>query len=184
MRALCASVIGLTLLTALDAQPPGKEKSGVRFRIAPDYDAYPQKTPKQTLGSVLKVLTAKKYDYLLAHLADPEFVKARLKGYKKGLPATLTDESKDILAFQRLVKATTEHFRNDPTKGRELARFYTEKDAEWEAGESVTTVSLKSLPSRKVFLRKVGELWYLEDRDREDGKKDKEDTKKDKDEDK
>jgi hypothetical protein len=180
MRALCASVIGLTLLTALGAQPAGKDKSGARYGIAPDYDSYPQKNAKQALGSVLKVLTAKKYDYLLAHLADPAFVRAKLKAYRMGLPASLTEEFKDVLAFQRLVKATTEHFRNDPTKQRELARFATEKDAEWEAGEGLTAVSLKTLPSRKVFLKKVGELWYLEDRDREDGKKDKDDGKKDK----
>jgi hypothetical protein len=169
MRALCASVIGLTFLTGLDARPAGKGKSAP-FRVEPDYDAYPQKTPKEALSSVLKVLAAKQYNYLLAHLADPAFVQARLKLYKRGLPASLSEESKDFVAFQRLVKATRDHFRNEPTKLRELARFSTDKDAEWEVGDKVTTVSLKSLPARKVFLKKIGERWYLEDRDKEDSK--------------
>jgi hypothetical protein len=164
MRFLCASVIGLTVLTGICAQPAGKGKAGAPFGIEPDYERYPQKTPQLALGSVLKALADKKYDYLLAHLADPAFVKAQLKLFRGQLPASLAEESKNVLAFQRLVKATTEHFQDDPTKVRELTRFA--KDGEWKVDETLATAALKILPARRVFLKKIGERWYLEDRDK------------------
>jgi hypothetical protein len=164
MRCLCAAAIGLTILTGLGARPAGKGKSGAPFGIDADHERYPQKTPQVALGSVLKAVADKRYNYLLAHLADPAFVKMQLKVYRDQLPASLADESKNVLAFQRLVKATTEHFRDDPTKIRMLIRFA--KDGDWKVEEATATASLKVLPARKVFLKKIGERWYLEDRDK------------------
>jgi hypothetical protein len=164
MRLLCASVLGLTVLTGVCAQPAGKGKAGAPFGIEPNHERYPQKTPQAALGSVVRVLAEKRYDYLLAHLADPAFVKAQLKLYKGQLPASLAEESKNLLAFQRLAKATGEHFRDDPSKLRELTRFA--KDGEWKVDEKVATATLKILPARRVFLKKIGERWYLEDRDK------------------
>ncbi len=172
MRLLCALVIGLTVLTAPGAQPAGKGKAGAPFGIDPDYESYPQKTPKAALGSVLKALTQKRYDYLLAHLADPAFVQAELKRFKGQLPASLAEESKNLLAFQRLVKATAVHFQDDPTKLRELSRFA--KDGTWKEDENRASATLKILPARKVFLKKINDRWYLEDRDKDDAKPGKE----------
>ncbi len=88
MRCLCALAIGLTVLAGLAAQPAGKGKgkTTTRYGVELDLEGYPQNTPKDALGSVLKVLAEKRYDYLLAQLADPAFVKARLKVYKGDLP--------------------------------------------------------------------------------------------------
>ncbi len=164
MRVLCASLLALTFLTGLTARPAAQDKTAVRFGIEANLENFPQKTPQLALKSVLKAMEESKIDYLLAHLADPAFVKGRLKIYKTGMSAALTEESKDTLAFQRLVKATTENFRDDPTKVKELARFT--KEGEFEAGDDVAEVRLKSLPARKVFLKKIDNLWYLQDRDK------------------
>jgi hypothetical protein len=167
MRVLSASLICLAVLTGASAQTAGKGKPVVNFNIEADFDRYPQKTPQEALNSVLKALTDRRVDYLLAHLADPAFVQARLKSLKAQMGASLTEETKTTLAFERLVKATDEHFRDDPTKVRELGRFA--KDGEWEIN-GVATVSLKLLPARKVFLKKVQNRWYLEDRDKDKDK--------------
>jgi hypothetical protein len=166
MRLLSVPLLALALFAWADAQPAGKdkEKTSVRYRVEADLERYPQKTPKEALASALKALGDKRIDYLLAHLADPAFVQAKLKGLKGQLPASLTDDSKELLAFQRLVKATTEHFAEDPTKIRELARFA--KDGEWDGDEKLTLVTLKTLPGRKVYLKKVDGLWRLQDRDK------------------
>jgi hypothetical protein len=170
MRLLCAPLIGLMFLTAVPAEPGGKDKDKekdkdvTRFDIVSDYERYPQNKPQAALGSVIKALDERKIDYLFAHLADPAFVAARLKIYKAGLPAALAEESKDKVAFQRLTKAAADDFRDDPSKLKELARFA--KDGEWEVGDDIAQARLKSLPARKVFLKKIDNLWYLLDRDK------------------
>jgi hypothetical protein len=175
MRFLCASVIGLTLLSGLVAQQAGKGKgkgkgpTTTRFGIDLDLDTFPQKTPQVALTSVLRALAEKRFDYLIAQLADPAFVQSKMKLYKSTMPKALAEESKDVLAFQRLVKATAEHFRDDPTKIRELARYV--KDGEWKVEDTRASASYKLLPARKVFLKKIGERWYLEDSDKDKSEK-------------
>ncbi|HYT91841.1 MAG TPA: hypothetical protein VEL76_24210 [Gemmataceae bacterium] len=164
MRVLSASLLCLAVLAGASAQTAGKGKPVVNFNVEADFDKYPQKTPQEALNSVVKALTDRRVDYLLAHLADPAFVQAKLKILKAQMSASLTDDTKATLAFQRLVKATDEHFRDDPTKVRELGRFA--KDGEWATAESGAAASLKLLPARKVFLKKVQDRWYLEDRDK------------------
>jgi hypothetical protein len=166
MRFLSAALLGLTMLTGLAAQPAGKGKATTttRFGIELDLDTYPQKTPQAALASALKTMADRRYDYLIAQLADPAFVKSKMNLFKSQLPASLAEESKDILAFQRLVKTTAEHFRDDPTKIRELARFA--RDGQWDVGDNVATATYKLLPARKVFLKKIEDRWYLQDRDK------------------
>ncbi len=166
MRLLSVPLLALALFATTGAQPAGKDKDKavIRFRIEADFERYPQKTPQEALASVLKALEDKRIDYLLAHLADPAFVQAKLKVLKSQMPRALADESKDTLAFQRLVKATTEHFQDDPSKVRELGRFA--RDGEWDADDKLALATLKALPTRKVYLKKVDGRWHLQDRDK------------------
>jgi hypothetical protein len=164
MRVLSASLLCLAVLTGASAQNAGKGKPVVNFNIEADFDKYPQKTPQQALGSVLKALADRRVDYLMAHLADPAFVESKLKIYKAQLAASVPEDTKATLAFQRLVKATDEHFRDDPTRVRELTRFA--KDGEWAAADGLAVASLKLLPARKVFFKKIQDRWYLEDREK------------------
>jgi hypothetical protein len=124
-----------------------KDKIPNRFGIEAKLEDFPQDTAKKALDSVIKAIEAKKIDYLLAHLADPKFVDARVR---------LHDNK-----FDDLVKETTEYLAGDPTVLKDLKRFA--KEGEWEEGDS-TSVSLKENKDKRAFLRKIGTRWFLENR--------------------
>jgi hypothetical protein len=165
MRPLCAA---LTVVAGLAfAAPPasaGKDDIVKIYGVEANFNLYPQKTPQEALQSVTRILEARRIDYLLAFLADPDFVKAKLKVIKAELPKALTDENKDLIAFGRLVKETTKFFVDDPTKAKELFRFL--KEGDFQGDDMAATVTLKAIPSRTVFLRKVQDRWHLLDKDR------------------
>src|SRR5205823_14539648 len=117
-----------------------------------DEEKYPQKTPQEGLQSIVKAVASKKLDYLLAHLADPEYVDAKVAKYKK-LIEKGKEEGKTLLAFQRLVNETHDHFLEDPELIQELRRFA--KEAEWKTEENVAVASLKNVVGRHVFMKKI-----------------------------
>lgn len=164
MRVLCAALTVVVLALATAPAPAGKDKIVKIYGVEENTASYPQKTPQESLKSATRALEANRIDYLLAFIADPDFVTAKLKVLKAEMPKALTEENKDLLAFNRLVKATTEYFRDDPIKAKELFRF--SKDGDFDADDKLATVTLKAIPARKVFLRKVQDRWHLLDRDR------------------
>src|SRR5438876_7020446 len=48
-----------------------------RHGVAPELKSFPQATPKEALASVLKAVEMKRFDYLLAQLAEPDWVDGR-----------------------------------------------------------------------------------------------------------
>src|SRR5262245_42248348 len=103
MRITVAILLGLTLLAGVGLpQGEKKTKEVARFGLLLDTDAFPQKKPQEALASVVKAINLKKYDYLMAHLADPKFVERKLEDFKKGIVGK--EDAKALLAFQRLVK--------------------------------------------------------------------------------
>jgi hypothetical protein len=121
---------------------------------------YPQGAPDVALKSVLQAIDDRRIDYLMAQLADPVFVDKKVGEYKSRFegpePARLT------LAFDRLVKETARYFQDDPTLVRELRRFA--KEGEWKLEEPAAVASVKGLPGRQVFMRKVQGRWFLENK--------------------
>src|SRR5207248_1046803 len=104
-------VIGL-LSSGLRAQDAGT----TRYKVDPDLDNYPQKTAKEALESIIKAIDAKQIDYLVAQLADPQFVDMRVKMAAGGFP--------DI------VGETRARLADDPSAVKELRRFL--KEGQWE----------------------------------------------------
>jgi hypothetical protein len=143
MRIL-AVLAGLLLVTVALAEP-GKIEPAVRYDITPDLKSYPQSSPRETLASVLKAIENKRVDYLLAHLADPEFVDRRVKenGGK----------------FADLVQETTRKLVDDPSAAKLLQRFL--KDGEWETDTDSATVSLKDFKDRVIHFAKSGDRWFM-----------------------
>ena len=133
-----------------DATPPR------RYGVLLNQQNYPQEDPKQALASVVKAIDRQRIDYLLAHLADPDFVDERVKEVYGG-------------NFDELVKETTSKLKDNPAEAKLLERFL--KEGEWDAKENTATASLKDVKDRQVFMKKIGKSWYLENRQKAENSK-------------
>lgn len=122
---------------------------GVRFtRYNVDYDSnsFSQETPKQALNSVIRALSEKRVDYLLAQLSDPEFVDNQVRRVFAG-------------KFDELVKAVRTKITNDPDVMKNLVRF--SKEGEWQSGDTTASVKLKDM-REQVFFRRIDNRWYFQ----------------------
>jgi len=148
MRVAVALLAGVVCLSAGHAQDAKEGKLAKRYGIEVDLEIYPQGTPKEALASVLKAIERKRIDYLLAHLADPEFVDMRVRvlGGK----------------FEELVKETTAKLAADPTAVKELGRFL--REGQWEGDDATASAQLKDVKERRVYMRKLEGRWFLENR--------------------
>jgi|SRR5947209_1188879 len=133
-----------------DATPPR------RYGVILNQQSYPQTDHKQALASVIKAIDKQRIDYLLAHLADPDFVDERVKEVYSG-------------NFEELVKETTTKLRDNPTEAKQLERFL--KEGDWDAKENTATARLKDVKDRQVFMKKAGKNWYLENRQKAENSK-------------
>jgi hypothetical protein len=151
-------VLGLCLFApgVLSAQAPKQEEPVSRYGLFYMPRAYPQPTAKETLASVIKAMDDGKIDYLLAHLADPDFVDKRVKEVYGG-------------KFDELVKETNMKLADNPASIKELRRFL--KEGEWQGADATASVKLKDVTDRQVFLRKVGDRWFLENRQKPEAAK-------------
>lgn len=145
MRGIAACLIAVVCLSGAPAQ---ENKSTKRYGVEVELDLFAQDSPKHTLESVLRAIDRKRITYLLAQLADPKFVDERVKSYNGD--------------FDALVNETTKKLRDDPAALKELQRFL--KEGEWEGGDDTASAKLKDVKDRRVFMRKIGDRWYLENR--------------------
>lgn len=122
---------------------------------------YPQKTPKEALASVIKAIDSQRVDYMLAQLADPKFVDQQVDDFRALFPRA-KDNAQTFLAFDKLVAGTVAYFQSDPILVKQLRKFA--RDAEWEVNEDAATAALKDVPARKVYMKRIGERWFLENR--------------------
>jgi hypothetical protein len=149
------------LAVVADQAPQSPKRYGVDLNVR----KYPQATPKEALGAVLKALGEKEYDYLLAHLADPAFVDKRVEQLAGGFGAEIPANQKQTAAFALLAKETAENFLLDPSKLKDLQKFLA--DGEWEEGTELATARLRTIPSRKVFMKMVApNRWVLLDKEK------------------
>ena len=114
-----------------------------RHGIVPDFKSFPQASPKEALGSVLKAAELKRVDYLLAQLADPDETDARAAVLDGGFKEAVKDAGEKL----------------DAAALKKLKRFLQE--GEFETLETRAVVRLKDAPGRVVRLRKIGVRWYL-----------------------
>jgi hypothetical protein len=140
----------------LSGSVTAQKKEDTRYGVAYDPDNFPQGTAKQCLGSVIKAIDKRRIDYLMAQLADPQYVDMRVKQYGG--------------EFRDVVQETTDKVASDPAVLKELRRFLSE--GEWEDGDESASVKLKDVKSRAVFLKKIENRWYFENRQKakEEGK--------------
>jgi hypothetical protein len=137
-----------------------EKKVAPRFGFAYNAELYPQKKPDEALKSIVKAIDAKRIDYLLAQLADPKFVDAQIAEFKATIKMG-DPEQRAFAAFQKLVEVTNDYFQADPALIKELRLFA--QGGKFEIEDTLATGTLKGSP-RKVFMRQIGERWFLENR--------------------
>jgi len=162
MRGVVGLLVGFVLIVSFWSGAAAGEKLVLRYRIPANYDKYPQDKPNVALVSAVKAIELGQIDYLLAHLADPAFVDKIVQEYRDKIKQDVKDEGKTLLAFDRLVNETKEHFKGDPGIVKELQQFA--KSGVWETKENMAEATLPAVPARRVFMKKVQGQWYLEDR--------------------
>lgn len=151
------------LLIGLAGLVAAQEQSRLDSRYGLNYSAerFPQKTPQEALQSVVRAIDSKKFEYLVAHLADPVYVDRSIAEYKAAIPKG-GDEAKTIVAFERLVKEVGKYYVDDPSILRELRQFA--KDAKFETMEKSAVGTVPAIDGRKVFLKKIEDRWFLENK--------------------
>jgi hypothetical protein len=147
MRYILATLLGLVCLASAGAQATKDDQPSRKYGIAADLERYPQATPKEALGSALKAIGAQRIDYLLAQLADPQFVDMRVKDYGGN--------------FDEVVREAKRKLVEDPAVAKQFQSFY--KDGEWEEGDTTASVRLKDVKDR-IYLRKQDNRWFMENR--------------------
>lgn len=181
MRPLFAVAAGLVLAAAAAAQdvPP-------RFDILHNPDLYRQDTPQETLRSAIGAIGRERYDYLAAHLLDPDWVDARLAARQEyfervageQIVATaagaqlrgpaLQARVKDVgtrLNFQDLTGQIRRKVADEPDNLKDLRRFLREGEFK-TSGESATAV-LKDVKDRALYFKKIKDRWFVENRKEE-----------------
>jgi hypothetical protein len=151
----------LTLTSFSIGQDEVKKKAPLRFGFGYDDVTYSQQNPKDAMKAIVLAVDRKRVDYLLAQLADPGYVDYWVDRYQQDFMQG-KEEGRRILAFERLVRETAQYYQDDPLIVKDLRVFA--KEAKWaEAGESAVG-TVDTIPARKVFLKKIGERWFLENK--------------------
>jgi hypothetical protein len=139
------AIFGMLAAPAFAQKPDAAPAN--RFGVEIDLDGYPQATAKEALRSVLKAGDAGRFDYIVAHLSDPAYADKQVK---------------ETGSFEKFVAVVKAKWANDPESVKELRRFLS--DGNWEETGDTTVAKLKDVKARQVFLKKVGNRWFLENR--------------------
>jgi hypothetical protein len=149
------------LMVGLAPAQDDAKKASRRFGFDVDEVIYPQKMPAEAMKSIVTAIDRKRVDYLLAQLADPAWVDYWVDQYKQEFTLG-KEEGRRLLAFERLTKETNLYYQNDPLIVKDLRVFA--KDAKWAEEGETAIGTVETIPARKVYLKKVGDRWFLENR--------------------
>lgn len=147
------SLFCLALASLVGSFAAAQDQPQIRFLVTPDLDNYPQNTPKEAFASVIRAIGRDRYDYLVAHLMDPDFVDQRLE--------------KARITADQFVREVRTNYAADPDVLRGLKRFQSEGEIEESAAGAV--VKVKDIKDKAVYFKKIGERWFIENR-RHEGK--------------
>jgi hypothetical protein len=185
--AVLLAAVSLTA-TGQDEPPPA------RYGVPPNLGLFPQDTPKAALTSAVRAIEQGRTDYLAAHLIDPAFIDRMVADRARLLEKRVEADLRAVQEVQRLnppplaeripadPRGFAEAVRRDaerrafllvtrdirgtlienPDHLRDLRRFAREGQIT-DAGETASA-ALRAVADRQVFFRRVGDLWYVQDR--------------------
>jgi hypothetical protein len=137
-----------------------------RFGIPSNIKLYPQNDPKTTLETFSKLLDAKRYDYLAAHVIDPAIIDARVAarvqvvydGINKDLQARREFQQRNIDRFER-----DQLLPVDPEQFRALVQQEAEKAAFKQVVQQIRD-TLAEFPENVRMVRKILREGIVDDR--------------------
>ena len=155
MRGVLTFALGFLVVALATAQDKKADAPTARYGVAADLETYPQVSAKQALASVAKALERKRVEYVLAHLANPEFV----------------DESVQRLGgkFDELVREVGTHLADNPKETQAFFRLLKEGNVE-ETGTSAKATH-KDIPGRQIALTQKGGRWFMNNENEGEKKK-------------
>ena len=178
MRPLYPLAIGLLLTAAAAGQDVP-----ARFGVLHNPDLYKQDSPQDVLAAALGAVNRERYDYLAAHLLDPEWVDGRLatnRAYYDRVAgeqivstaagaalrgADLDARVREVstrLNFQRLTGDIRRKLGDEPGNVRELARFA--REGQFQVAGDTAKATLKDVPDRALYFKKANNRWFIENR--------------------
>jgi len=148
MRLVVTVLVGVACVAAARAQNATEAGPPRRYGTPADLETYPQDKPQDTLKAVLLAIDRRRIDYLLAQLADPDWVDTRVRTVHGG-------------KFDAMVQETTDQLAHDPTAVKQLRRFL--KDGDWREEGDRASARLKGA-KEGVYFHRIGKRWYFENR--------------------
>lgn len=121
----------------------------VRHGIKQDLKTFPQDTPLAVKGSILKALETENFEYLIAHLIDPEFIDQRIAKSFEGKLENQVRETKGKLVGTDL--------------GNQLRMILKEGELTIKDTEAVL-IHPKLGNTLMVRFVKIEDLWYMDNR--------------------
>jgi len=162
----------------------GQVKEERRYGVRFNPELYPQGTPVETLGSLLRAVDKERFDYIAAFLLDPAFIndqlqitKALFDGKateqvegeglaKKGFdPTFIRNRKRDLAAqmnFENLTRRLKTKLTNDPNALKEINKIY--RDGEFKEGGEATTARHPDIKGKLLSFKLVNGRWYIENK--------------------
>ncbi|MGF1582867.1 MAG: hypothetical protein ACFCD0_26400 [Gemmataceae bacterium] len=153
-----------------------------RFNVELDLRKFPQDEPAKALQSIAVALNSGQLKYMMAHLADPQFVDQRVaklaenyraKQFPGISPELDPDLAKKIVAYEDFLVQVRIHFRDDPSLARDLRKLAIASrtgklkqqdvlaDAVRGIPKGIVKLSAPSVPGREAYFQKINDRWYL-----------------------
>jgi hypothetical protein len=155
MRRACTFALGLIVITVAAAQNNKPAAAAARYGITADLETYPQVSAKQTLSSVAKALERKRIEYVLAQLANPEYVDDAVQKFGG--------------KFDELVRESATHLADNPKETQALVRILKEGTVD-ETGTSAKATH-KDVPGRQITLIQKDGRWFMNNENEGEKKK-------------
>jgi len=181
MRPLFALVASIVFAAAVSAQDIPS-----RFEVLYNPDLYKQDTPQDTVNSILGAIERGRFDYIVAHLLDPDFVDNRLattRNYFERVAAEqvagsaggatlkgaeLENRIRDVglrLNVADLADRIRKKLVDEPANIRDLKRFA--RDGQFQTSADTGSATLKDVKDRALYFKNVKGRWYMENRKEE-----------------
>lgn len=151
MRPVLALAFLVMTTTLAESQPMPKDPNPPRFELVYRPKEYPQATPKQALESVIAAAGKSDFNYLVAHLMDPEFVDARLAKQTGQYLPTVESELSKLRSFQLQNPETVTQANKIPEKADAFRARVSQEAARRAFVEFVRDVQFKLTDDPEVL---------------------------------